>query len=161
MIVTTLCVANMYYIATAKLSRCMIHYWLCVILLYQFGGVNFEDVEKTSVECRVLDGISCFGSTTFVKRNVPCLKYVEYFSIKTPLYIVFHRYKGYYFVSAMLYAVFLGFLGVDRFCMGYTCLGLAKLFTLGCLGVWWVVDVILLMTGNFTPNDDFSWEQYY
>ena len=80
---------------------------------------------------------------------------------QSPLLSHTHRYNGYYFASAMLYAVFLGFLGVDRFCMGYTCLGLAKLFTLGCLGVWWVVDVILLMTGSFTPNDDFSWEQYY
>lgn len=71
------------------------------------------------------------------------------------------RYNGHYFPSIVLFSVFLGFLGVDRFCLGYTCLGVAKLLTLGGLGVWWVVDVILLLAGQTNPADDFSWEQYY
>ena len=72
-----------------------------------------------------------------------------------------HRYNGHYFPSILLYSVFLGILGVDRFCLGYTCLGVAKLLTLGAVGVWWVVDVILLLTGATVPNGGFSWEQFY
>ena len=75
--------------------------------------------------------------------------------------LVLYRYAGHYFPSIFLYSVFLGLLGVDRFCLGYTCLGIAKLLTLGGVGVWWVVDVILLLTGTLNPADGYSWEQFY
>lgn len=75
-------------------------------------------------------------------------------------YLVPIRYNGYYFPTVMLYSVFLGLLGVDRFCLGYTCCGIVKLLTLGGVGVWWIVDIILLLTGITTPNNGFAWEQF-
>ena len=50
---------------------------------------------------------------------------------------------------------------MDRFCLGYTCLGIAKLLTLGGFGVWWVVDVMLLLTGSLNPEGGYNWEQFY
>ncbi len=47
-------------------------------------------------------------------------------------------------VLALLMSIFFGNLGVDRFIMGYIGTGLLKLFTLGGLGVWWLIDVILI-----------------
>ena len=79
----------------------------------------------------------------------------------TNLPLSFQRYKGIYFPTIMLFSVFLGLLGVDRFCMGYCSLGVAKLLTLGGLGVWWIVDVLLLLTGNLTPEGGYNWDRYY
>ena len=73
------------------------------------------------------------------------------------------RYNAYFFPTMVLFSVFLGFCGIDRLCMGYCCLGLAKMFTLGGLGVWWLVDILLLLSGNLQPYDNYYyvWERFY
>ena len=45
---------------------------------------------------------------------------------------------------ALLLSLFLGFLGADRFYIGRTTSAILKLITLGCFGVWWLSDVILI-----------------
>ena len=54
---------------------------------------------------------------------------------------------------ALLLSIFLGKLGVDRFYTGYIGLGLLKLFTCGGLGIWWLIDLILIAAGNFRDAD--------
>lgn len=46
--------------------------------------------------------------------------------------------------SALLISIFLGGLGIDRFYLGYTGLGVIKLVTGGACGVWSLIDVILI-----------------
>ena len=48
--------------------------------------------------------------------------------------------------TALILSVLLGGLGVDRFYLGYTGLGLAKLFTLGGCGVWTIIDIVQIAT---------------
>jgi hypothetical protein len=52
------------------------------------------------------------------------------------------------FTTALLLSIFLGGLGIDRFYLGYTGLGIAKLLTLGGLGIWSLVDMIMIATRN-------------
>jgi hypothetical protein len=50
------------------------------------------------------------------------------------------------YIIALLFSIFLGYLGIDRFYMGQVGLGIGKLLTGGGCGVWWLIDIILIAT---------------
>lgn len=56
------------------------------------------------------------------------------------------------FLATWLLALLLGVLGVDRFYLGKIGTGIAKLLTFGGFGIWWLVDLIITLTGNQTDR---------
>jgi hypothetical protein len=61
--------------------------------------------------------------------------------------------KGKSQTTAILLAFFLGGLGIHRFYLGYTGIGIVQLLTLGGLGIWALIDFIRIITGDLTPKD--------
>jgi TM2 domain-containing membrane protein YozV len=55
--------------------------------------------------------------------------------------------------SALLISVFLGWLGIDRFYLGYTGLGILKLATGGGCGIWSMVDSILIAVNKLPDSN--------
>lgn len=57
------------------------------------------------------------------------------------------------FMTALLLSIFLGGLGIDRFYLGYTGLGIVKLLTLGGCGIWSLIDIVLIAMRNVNDAD--------
>ena len=57
------------------------------------------------------------------------------------------------YVTALLLSIFLGTLGVDRFYLGQTGLGIGKLLTFGGCGIWSLIDLILVAMRKVTDNE--------
>ena len=57
-------------------------------------------------------------------------------------------------LPAFLLCFFAGPLGMHRFYVGKAKTGVIQLLTLGGLGVWALIDFVMIMMGNFTDGED-------
>lgn len=60
---------------------------------------------------------------------------------------------------ALILSILLGELGVDRFYLGYTGLGILKLITCGGFGIWYLIDFIMIVTGKLKPADGSDYQE--
>ncbi|XP_066989085.1 TM2 domain-containing protein 3 [Macrobrachium rosenbergii] len=91
--------------------------------------------EMFTSNCTVNSDILCLGNRSFPKR-LPC-----------------NWTSGYKWSTALLLSITLGGFGADRFYLGHWQEGIGKLFSFGGLGVWTIMDVILIAIRYLGPAD--------
>lgn len=57
------------------------------------------------------------------------------------------------FVAAALLCFFLGFVGAHRFYVGKIGTGVLMLLTLGGLGIWTLIDFVMIIVGAFKDSE--------
>jgi RNA polymerase subunit RPABC4/transcription elongation factor Spt4 len=61
--------------------------------------------------------------------------------------------EGKDWLTTLLLCFFLGALGVHRFYTGHTAIGVVQLLTLGGCGIWALIDLIIIIMGNFKDSN--------
>jgi TM2 domain-containing membrane protein YozV len=56
-------------------------------------------------------------------------------------------------VTAALLCFFLGGLGIHRFYLGYTTIGIVQILTCGGCGIWTIIDFILILMGSLKDKE--------
>lgn len=74
------------------------------------------------------------------------LENIQFISFKSP-------------IMMLIISFFLGEFGIDRFMLGDIGLGIGKLLTGGGCGIWWLIDLCLIM--NATKEKNFQKLQMY
>jgi len=58
-------------------------------------------------------------------------------------------------MAALLLVIFLGFLGIHRFYLGYPLIGIIQLLTIGMCGIWYVIDFFRIAFGDLKPKNGY------
>jgi len=90
---------------------------------------------KYSANCSVDPKVLCFGRRDFPKQ-IPC-----------------NWTGGHRWLTALILSITLGGFGADRFYLGHWQEGIGKLFSFGGLGVWTLVDVVMIAVRYVGPSD--------
>ena len=59
-------------------------------------------------------------------------------------------------IVTLLLCVFLGGIGGHRFYVGKIGTGILMLLTGGGFGIWWLIDLIMIIVGSFTDKDGYQ-----
>jgi len=57
-------------------------------------------------------------------------------------------------LTTLLLSIFLGYFGIHRFYTGHTVIGVVQLLTAGGCGIWYIIDIIMILTGSYKDSDD-------
>lgn len=56
------------------------------------------------------------------------------------------------FIVLTLLSLFFGYMGFDRFYLGKIGTGILKLIFIGGFGIWWIIDLALILSGNMRDS---------
>lgn len=113
---------------------------------YVVQRMGSEDGPFTAVELQAQARTGMLKSTTLVKRADATGTWFQAAEIPG----VFSQKD---WLTAVLLSLFVGVLGIDRFYLGYTGLGIVKLITCGGLGIWALIDLILIVMERLPDAD--------
>uniref|UniRef100_A0A034V6N8 TM2 domain-containing protein almondex n=1 Tax=Bactrocera dorsalis TaxID=27457 RepID=A0A034V6N8_BACDO len=99
------------------------------------GNCNSVNGYFYRTNCTVHSDVFCLGNRSFT-RNIKC-----------------NWTQGYRWSTALIISITLGGFGADRFYLGHWQEGIGKLFSFGGLGVWTIIDVILISLHYLGPAD--------
>lgn len=101
-----------------------------------------ECLPAPNISCRVSNGteFTFSGKEVGFNRTIPC-----------------RNVSGYSYKVAVALSLFLGWLGADRFYLGYPALGLLKFCTVGFCGIGTLIDFILIAMQIVGPADGSSY----
>lgn len=105
---------------------------LCMLCFLHYNS-NICIIFRTN--CTVSDDILCLGKRRFLKK-IKC-----------------SWTAGTRWGTALILALTLGGFGADRFYLGHWQEGIGKLFSFGGLGVWTLVDALLIGIHHLGPAD--------
>ncbi|KAM4739075.1 TM2 domain-containing protein 1 [Anableps anableps] len=106
------------------------------------GAASVDCLPAPNVTCRLSNGteVRFSGEEVGFNRTVAC-----------------RNVTGYSYKVAVALSLFLGWLGADRFYLGYPALGLLKFCTVGFCGIGTLIDFILIAMQIVGPADGSSY----
>lgn len=143
-------IAIIYLSATNKIKRIEIAIIPILILFTYFcfpwWAFEYPEDFKWYFPTLVCFGLIFYGTYFLLKDTLKNLGIIE---TKNKSFKPSDELSDKEFLPTLLLCLFVGILGVHRFYVGKIGTGVAMIFTLGGLGIWVLVDFILICIGSF------------
>lgn len=111
-----------------------------VIALSNSNNLNYNSLKKVATNLK--------GEKLTLKEKIG----LRLFGKKIANKLVAESTDGKSQVTALILVLLVGGLGIHRFYLGYTWQGIVQLLTLGGCGIWALIDLIRIITGELKPK---------
>jgi TM2 domain-containing membrane protein YozV len=101
---------------------------------------NKDIISFKRIALKENNAVSTYSKTAFHQIDAPSTQHPEKVN------------DGQSWLIALILCIFLGYLGIHRFYLGYPVIGIIQLLTLGFFGLWWLIDIILILIGHLKPK---------
>lgn len=125
---------------------------LCAILLgsLQFANASFpvqKQNQETVINGKNHNSVQSITNAEIIKANETAV-------MESP---AANPASGKSQLIALILCIAVGALGIHRFYLGYIWQGVVQLLTLGGCGIWTLIDLIMIITGDLKPkNGDYT-----